>query len=83
MHGGNTLCYTTPLLLRALVPLLLYADDLILMSTTAAGLQKQLDALASFCKSRELTVNLNKTHYYSTPMTSSSCLPQQQAFKSN
>ena len=31
------------------VPLLLYADDLILMSTTAAGLQKQLDALTSFC----------------------------------
>ena len=31
------------------------------MSTTAAGLQKQLDAVASFCKSRELTVNLSKT----------------------
>ena len=31
------------------------------MSTTAAGLQKQLDALTSFCDQRQLTVNLNKT----------------------
>ena len=44
-----------------LMPLLLYADDLILMSTSAAGLQKQLDALASFCDQRQLTVNLSKT----------------------
>ena len=39
----------------------LYADDLILMSESAAGLQKQLDALASFCEARQLTVNLSKT----------------------
>ena len=44
-----------------MVPLLLYADDLILMSESAAGLQKQLDALASFCEERQLTVNLSKT----------------------
>lgn len=50
-----------PTLLGTLVPLLLYADDLILMSTTAAGLQKQLDVLASFCETRQLTVNLTKT----------------------
>jgi hypothetical protein len=43
------------------VPLLLYADDLILMSTTAAGLQKQSDALASLCDKRQLAVNLSKT----------------------
>jgi len=42
------------------VPLLLYADDLILMST-AAGLQKQSDALASLCDKRQLPVNLSKT----------------------
>ena len=41
--------------------MLMYADDLILMSESAAGLQKQLDALASFCEERQLTVNLNKT----------------------
>ena len=50
-----------PMLLGTLVPLLLYADDLILMSTTAAGLQKQLDVLALFCEIRQLTVNLTKT----------------------
>ena len=43
-----------------MVPLLLYADDLILMSESAAGLQKQLDALASFCEERQLTVNLHQ-----------------------
>ncbi len=44
-----------------LVPLLLYADDLILMSTSPEGLQRQLDALASFCEQRQLTGNLSKT----------------------
>ena len=41
--------------------LLLYADDLILMSERASELQKQLDALASFCEQHRLTVNLSKT----------------------
>ncbi len=36
-----------------MVPLRLYADDLILMSESASGLQKQLDALASFCEQRQ------------------------------
>ena len=36
-------------------------DDLILMSESAAGLQKQLDVLARFCEERQLTVNLSKT----------------------
>ena len=31
------------------------------MSTTAAGLQKQMDALASFCDQRQLTVNPSRT----------------------
>ncbi len=42
-------------------PLLLYADDLILMSESASGLQKQLGALASFCEELQVTVNLSKT----------------------
>ena len=50
-----------PTLMGLMVPLLLYADDLILMSENAAGLQKQLDALASFCEERQLTANLSKT----------------------
>ena len=48
-------------LMGVMVPLLLYADDLILMSESASGLQKQLDALASFCEQRQLAVNLSKT----------------------
>ena len=50
-----------PTLIGVMVLSLLYADDLILMSESAAGLQKQLDALASFCEERRLTVNLSKT----------------------
>ena len=50
-----------PTLLGTLIALLLYADDLILMPTTAAGLQRQLDALSCFCEKRQLTVNLTKT----------------------
>jgi len=44
-----------------LVLLLLYAADLILVSESASKLRKQLDALASFCEQRQLTVNVNKT----------------------
>ncbi|KAL3146185.1 hypothetical protein ABBQ32_14176 [Trebouxia sp. C0010 RCD-2024] len=60
-HLLETADIDAPTLRGVLVPLLLYADDLILMSTSAAGLQKQLDALASFCDQRQLTVNISKT----------------------
>ena len=60
-HLLETADIDAPTLRGVLVPLLLYADDLILMSTTAAGLQTQLNALASFCDQRQLTVNLSKT----------------------
>ena len=43
------------------MPLLLYADEFILMSESASGLQKQLYALACFGEQRQLTVNLSKT----------------------
>ena len=45
----------------ALIPLLLYAHDLTVMSTTAAGLQRQLDASQLFCEQRQLSVNLAET----------------------
>ncbi len=41
--------------------MLLYADDLTLMSHTPAGLQKQLDVLQAFCCERQLIVNVKKT----------------------
>ena len=62
-HLLETADIDAPTLMGVVVPLLLYAesDDLVLMSESAAGLQKQLDALASFCEQRQLTVNLSKT----------------------
>ena len=39
------------------VPLLMFADDLLVMSTSPVGLQQQPDALHGFCDSRELTGN--------------------------
>ena len=60
-HLLETTDIDAPDLCGILAPLLLYADDLILMSTSPEGLQRQLDALASFCEQRQLTVNLSKT----------------------
>ena len=40
---------------------LMYADDLILLSTSAKGLQKKLDKLHSYCQDWCLSLNTNKT----------------------
>jgi hypothetical protein len=50
-----------PMLGHLAVRLLLYVDDLALMSHTPAGLQKQLDVLQVFCCEHQLTVNVKKT----------------------
>jgi hypothetical protein len=50
-----------PMLGQLVVRLLLYANDLVLMSHTLAGLQKQLDVLQAFCGECQLTVNVKKT----------------------
>ena len=60
-HLMETLGHDAPDLSGILIPLLLYVDDLILMSTTAAGLQRQLGAQQQFCDQRQLSVNLTKT----------------------
>ncbi|MCO5579302.1 hypothetical protein L7F22_033156 [Adiantum nelumboides] len=44
-----------------LVPLLLCADNVVLISDSPEGLQRQLDALQRFCADRDLTMNLGKT----------------------
>lgn len=41
-------------------PCLLYADDLLMMSTTAGGLQRQIDMLQIYTSTWGLTVNVNK-----------------------
>jgi hypothetical protein len=50
-----------PMLGQLAVHLLLYANDLALMSHTLAGLQKQPDVLQVFCCERQLPVNVKKT----------------------
>jgi len=50
-----------PQLTNIVVKLLLYADDLTLMSKTPQGLHKQIDALSEFCVERQLVINVSKT----------------------
>jgi hypothetical protein len=52
---------TPPQLANIVVKLLLYADDLALMSETPQGLQKQIDARSEFCVERQLVINVSKT----------------------
>jgi len=51
----------SPDLAGTAVKLLFYADDLVLMSKSLRGLQKQLDELSAFYKERDLNVNVKKT----------------------
>ncbi len=43
------------------IPILLYADDIVLISDSPEGLQRHLNALKLFCTDKDLSVNLNKT----------------------
>ena len=60
-HLMDTLGQDAPCLSGAVIPLLLYADDLTIVSTTPEGLQRQVNALQLFCEQRQLSVNLAKT----------------------
>ena len=40
---------------------LLYADDLVLISKSEAGLQKAVSGLQTFCKDWDMEINPNKT----------------------
>ncbi len=50
-----------PTLANVHVWLLLFADDLVLISESEVGLQQQLDTLQQFCNERGLIVNVAKT----------------------
>ena len=50
-----------PLLAGRPIPPLLFADDMLLISTSAAGLRAQLRALQAYCDAKKLTVNAAKT----------------------
>ena len=43
------------------IPLLLYADDIVLISDSPEGMQRHLDALHSFAEDSGLSMNLGKT----------------------
>ncbi len=51
--------------------LLLFADDLVLMSESKVGLQQQLDVLQQFCVKRGLIVNIKKNKSHGVQL----CLP--------
>jgi hypothetical protein len=50
-----------PRLGKYFIPVLLYADDIVILSLSSEGLQLLLGALSQFCQERGLTVNLEKT----------------------
>ena len=45
------------------ISLLIYADDMVLISKSSYGLQKVMDALKLFCESSQLIVNTAKSKY--------------------
>lgn len=50
-----------PTLAGRTVPPFLFADDMLLVSATPAGLRRQLDYLQTYCDAKKLTVNTAKT----------------------
>ena len=50
-------CVDSPSLGDEEIQCLMYADDLVLMSPSAQGLQQQLNSLAEYCRKWELSVN--------------------------
>ena len=51
-----------PQLLDQKVPILLHADDIVLLSRSSSGLQHLLHVLQLFCAEKLLSVNMTKTH---------------------
>ena len=51
----------TPTLNSRKINCLMYADDLVIFSKSAHGLQKSLDRLSSYCDTWKLNINLDKT----------------------
>ena len=46
---------------EASIPLLMYADDLVILSRTVVGMQRALNALSEYCDQWKLRVNTGKT----------------------
>ncbi len=50
-----------PILIDTVMGCLLYADDLVILSTTAEGLQTSLNKLDTFCNKWKLNINRDKS----------------------
>ena len=48
------------------VQILLYADDIVLISDSPEGLQRHLNALKLFCMDKSLSINMDKTVFNTT-----------------
>ena len=72
-HLKNTVGHDSPSLSGTFILLLLYGDDLIIMSTTPSCLQRQSHVLQRFCSHRQLSVNFTKTKVIIFEHTESSC----------
>jgi hypothetical protein len=58
------------------LPILLYADDIVLLSDTEKGLQLMLNTLNTWCEENNMLVNLEKSkimHFRKGPKTTKSC----------
>ena len=60
-HAVPATLASLPLLCGRPVPPMLFADDMLLISTSVAGLNAQLVALQTYCDAKRLTVNAAKT----------------------
>ena len=72
---ANSIDIDAPELLNTLVAILLFADDIALLSHSPTGLQNQLSILAQFCADRGLTVNVSKTKVVVFEPKHSECQP--------
>ena len=54
-------CIDAPVLLDRKLPILMFADDIVLLSTSQSGLQHSLRLLESFCNKWRLSISLKKT----------------------
>ena len=59
-HANKLLCSRIEIG-NTIVNLLMYADDLVLVSSSSSGLRKHLEVLQLFCEKSKLEINTNKT----------------------
>ena len=59
--GDDLLLDDAPILHDSRISHLLYADDLVLMSTSEIGLQSNIDRVNTFCKLWGLSINVSKS----------------------